>query len=125
MPTAQAVAPKRAAKAPAPPKQKKLFYRIQEVAEMTGLKPYVLRYWETQFKELAPEKDRSDQRRYREADVEIVRTIQDLLYNQKFTIAGARQRLRETRAGAAKALRRTTLQGIRQELCELMSRLSA
>ncbi len=72
----------------------KLFYRINEVAKVTGLKPYVLRYWETEFRELAPAKDRSDQRRYRPEDIEVVRAIRRLLYEERYTIKGARQRLR-------------------------------
>ncbi|MCL5271723.1 MAG: MerR family transcriptional regulator [bacterium] len=73
----------------------KLFYRINEVARMTGLKPYVLRYWETEFRELSPDKDASDQRRYRPADIEVVLAIRKLLYEDRFTIEGARKRLRE------------------------------
>jgi DNA-binding transcriptional MerR regulator len=74
---------------------KKLFYRIKEVAEMMGLKAYVLRYWETEFPELAPEKDSSDQRRYRDKDIHVLRAIRKLLYEDKFTIKGARPRLKE------------------------------
>lgn len=81
-------------------KPRKLFYRINEVAKMTGLKPYVLRYWETEFAELAPEKDTSDQRRYRQKDIEVIRAIRRLLYEEGFTIKGARQRLKiELRKG--------------------------
>jgi DNA-binding transcriptional MerR regulator len=83
----------------------KLFYRIQEVAKMTGLKPYVLRYWESEFKELAPDKDASEQRRYRQSDVEVILAIRKLLYEDRFTIQGARKRLRaelaKMRDGAA------------------------
>ncbi|MEN6627411.1 MAG: MerR family transcriptional regulator [Candidatus Sumerlaeia bacterium] len=73
----------------------KLFYRIQEVSRMTGLKPYVLRYWETEFPELSPAKDHSDQRRYRQADIDVVLAIRKLLYEDRFTIEGARRRLRD------------------------------
>lgn len=73
----------------------KLFYRIQEVSRMTGLKPYVLRYWETEFPELSPAKDHSDQRRYRQTDIDVVLAIRKLLYQDRFTIEGARKRLRE------------------------------
>ena len=73
---------------------RKLFYRIQEVAKMTGLKPYVLRYWESEFKDLAPAKDASDQRRYRQVDIEVILAIRKLLYEDRFTIQGARKRLR-------------------------------
>jgi DNA-binding transcriptional MerR regulator len=72
----------------------KLFYKINEVAQLTGLKPHVLRYWETEFRELSPAKDASDQRRYRKADIEVVQTIRKLLYEERFTIEGARKRLR-------------------------------
>ena len=108
----------------------KLFYRIQEVAEITGLKPYVLRFWETQFKELTPEKDKNDQRRYRRADIDAILKIKDLLYTQKFTIAGARQHLRAQRNQPKRRTKRgeptriSALRGIRAELCELMSRLT-
>ncbi len=71
----------------------KLFYRINEVASLTGVKPYVLRYWETEFPTLTPEKDQNDQRRYRRQDIELVLQIKALLYDEKYTIAGARRKL--------------------------------
>jgi DNA-binding transcriptional MerR regulator len=74
---------------------KKLFYKIHEVAEITGLKAHVLRYWETEFRELVPPKDGADQRRYRWADIEVVLAIRKLLYEERFTIEGARKRLRD------------------------------
>lgn len=75
--------------------RRKLFYRIHEVGQMTGLKPHVLRYWETEFRELAPEKDNSDQRRYRTSDIEVVFAIKKLLYEDRFTIEGARKKVKE------------------------------
>ncbi len=72
----------------------KLFYRIQEVSEITGVKPYVLRYWETQFSELKPEKDARGQRRYRKSDIEFIFQIKSLRYDAGYTIAGARQKLK-------------------------------
>ena len=72
----------------------KLFYRINEVSSVTQIKPYVLRYWETEFPMLAPEKDENDQRRYRRGDIELILEIKRLLYTEKFTIAGARKQLR-------------------------------
>lgn len=75
----------------------KLFYRINEVATITQVKPYVLRYWETEFPMLSPEKDENDQRRYRKSDIELVLEIKRLLYTEKFTIAGARKQLRSGR----------------------------
>jgi DNA-binding transcriptional MerR regulator len=118
---------------------KKLFYRIQEVSKITGLKPYVLRYWETQFPALAPEKDKSDQRRYRQPDIELILRIQDLLHRQKYTIAGARQLIQTERGGRSsarpapqpasspqpQATRQTQLRQIRAELCDILKQLNA
>ena len=73
--------------------KKKLFYRINEVSKITGLKPYVLRYWETEFPHLSPQKDDNDQRRYKQKDIDLILTIRQLLYEEKFTIAGAKQRI--------------------------------
>ncbi len=115
---------------------KKLFYRIQEVSKITGLKPYVLRYWETQFPALAPEKDKSDQRRYRQPDIELILRIQDLLHRQKYTIAGARQLIQSERGHGARCAqqpavtppqptRQTQLRQIRAELCDILKQLNA
>ena len=73
----------------------KLYYKIGEVAKFTGVKTHVLRYWETEFKAIRPNKSRSNQRLYRKQDVELILHLKDLLYNQGFTIAGARKKLRE------------------------------
>jgi DNA-binding transcriptional MerR regulator len=78
----------------------KLFYKINEVATITQLKPYVLRYWETEFPMLSPEKDDNDQRRYRRSDIELILQIKHLLYDEKFTIAGARKQLKQPRDAA-------------------------
>ncbi|MCX7718789.1 MAG: MerR family transcriptional regulator [Candidatus Sumerlaeaceae bacterium] len=79
----------------------KLFYKINEVATITQVKPYVLRYWETEFPLLSPEKDENDQRRYRRSDIELVLQIKNLLYEQKYTIAGARKQLKAMREGGS------------------------
>ncbi|HMD38550.1 MAG TPA: MerR family transcriptional regulator [Candidatus Acidoferrum sp.] len=71
------------------------FFRIGEVSRLTGLKPFVLRYWETEFPMLEPVKSSSGHRLYRQEDVEMVRRIKRLLYDEGFTIAGARRHLRE------------------------------
>jgi DNA-binding transcriptional MerR regulator len=71
------------------------FYRIGEVSRLTDLKPFVLRYWETEFSMLEPVKSPSGHRLYRQEDVEIVLRIKRLLYDEGFTIAGARRHLRE------------------------------
>jgi len=76
----------------------KLYFKIGEVAELTGVKPHVLRYWESEFGGFRPQKSRSNQRLYRQKDVELVLRLKDLLYNQGFTIAGARKKLREPAA---------------------------
>ena len=77
----------------ATPGIRKLYYSIREVAEMTDLKPHVLRYWETEFEALSPKKNRAGNRAYTERDVEVVQRIQSLLRDDKYTIEGARQRL--------------------------------
>jgi len=71
------------------------FYRIGEVSRLTSLKPFVLRYWETEFPMLEPVKSPSGHRLYRQEDVEMVLRIKRLLYDEGFTIAGARRHLRE------------------------------
>ena len=77
------------------PTTKKDFYRIGEVSRLTALKPFVLRYWETEFPMLEPVKSPSGHRLYRQEDVEMVLRIKRLLYDEGFTIAGARRHLRE------------------------------
>ena len=72
------------------PKVKKLYYSIGEVSEMTNLKSYVLRYWETEFNQLKPPKNRAGNRTYRQKDIEVILNIKELLYRKKFTIDGAR-----------------------------------
>ena len=69
---------------------KKLYYSIGEVSKMVGLKSYVLRYWETEFKQLSPPKNRAGNRTYRQKDIDLIMKIKDLLHEKKFTIEGAR-----------------------------------
>lgn len=71
----------------------KLYFKIGEVARLTGVKPYVLRYWETEFTGLGPKKSGTNQRQYRRKDVELVLEIKRLLYEKRFTIEGARKHL--------------------------------
>jgi DNA-binding transcriptional MerR regulator len=73
----------------------KPYFKIGEAARWCGVKPYVLRYWETEFKSVRPQKTRSQQRLYRRRDVELLLKIRHLLYEKRFTIEGARARLRE------------------------------
>ena len=71
----------------------KLYFKIGEVARLTGVKPYVLRYWETEFTGLGPKKSGTNQRQYRRKDVELVLEIKRLLYEKRFTVEGARKHL--------------------------------
>jgi DNA-binding transcriptional MerR regulator len=73
----------------------KLYFKIGEVSELLGVEPYVLRYWETEFTVLSPKKSGTGHRLYRRKDVELLLRIKHLLYDKKFTIEGARQRLHE------------------------------
>lgn len=75
----------------------KLFYRINDVADITGVPPYVLRYWESEFPMLRPERDEKGERRYRKSDIELIFQIKKLVYEQRFTLAGARQQLKAMR----------------------------
>ena len=72
----------------------KLYFKIGEVADLVGVKPYVLRYWETEFSVVRPAKTRSQHRLYRRKDVETLLQIKRLLHDERFTIAGARRRLK-------------------------------
>ena len=74
---------------------KKLYYSIGDVSEMTDLKQYVLRYWETEFAILNPAKNRAGNRTYKDEDIKIIRHIKELLYEKKFTIRGAKQYLED------------------------------
>src|SRR4051794_1079789 len=73
--------------------QKRLYYKIGEAYKALGIQPYVLRYWETEFPALTPSKSRSGQRVYSEKELEIIRRIKELLYDEGYTIAGAKKKL--------------------------------
>ncbi len=83
------------------PAEGKRYYRIGEVSKLTGIKPYVLRYWESEFRWMSPTKSRSKQRLYRQRDIEVIQLIKRLLYEERYTIAGARKKLRELGVGRA------------------------
>lgn len=72
----------------------KLYFRIGEVAELVGVEPHVLRYWETEFRSIRPEKSRKGQRIYSRRDVETLLKVKELLYGHRYTIAGAKRKLR-------------------------------
>ena len=73
---------------------KKLYYSIGEISQKTGLKQYVLRYWETEFSHIKPSKNRAGNRVYKESDFHNIEELKDLLHNRKFTIKGAKQYLK-------------------------------
>ncbi|MGD0623990.1 MAG: MerR family transcriptional regulator [Thermodesulfobacteriota bacterium] len=75
----------------------KLYYKIGEVSQITGVEPYVLRYWESEFKIVTPMRTNSRQRLYRRRDLELILEIKKLLYEEKFTIAGAKKKMRRMR----------------------------
>jgi DNA-binding transcriptional MerR regulator len=80
---------------------KKTYYSISEVCGLTGLEPHVLRYWETEFSQLRPKKNRAGNRAYRDKDIEVVKYIKQLLYEEQFTIPGAKKRLAEPKIETA------------------------
>ena len=100
----------------------KLYFKIGEVAKIVGVKPYVLRYWETEFSVIKPGKTRSKHRLYRRRDVETLLKIKDLLHERRFTIEGARKHLREAavEGQAAAQSPRADLKMLRQIRDELL-----
>ena len=80
-----------------PPIPEKLFFKIGEVAELVGIEQHVLRYWEEEIELLKPKKNKSGQRLYQKKDVELIFEIKQLLYAEKFTVAGAQKRLKKNR----------------------------
>ena len=108
---------------PAQPVQE--FFSIGEVCQFTDLKPHVLRYWESQFRFLNPAKNRSGNRVYKSREVELIMLVKHLLYTEKYTIEGARQRIDhyrrtgELRGAARKALATETIQELRIALEEI------
>ena len=102
------------------------FFSIGEVCELTGLKPHVLRYWESQFTFLNPAKNRSGNRVYQRREVELILLVKHLLYTEKYTIDGARQKVDEQRKGgglrsaARAALTVQTLEALEADLNDLM-----
>ena len=98
------------------------FYSIGEVCALTDLKPHVLRYWESQFRFLNPAKNRSGNRVYKSREVELIMLVKHLLYAEKYTIEGARQRIEQYRRSgelktqAARAASRATLRELQEQL---------
>jgi len=109
----------------------KLYFRIGEVSKLTQTKPYVLRFWETEFPTLKPAKSKSGHRLYRRRDVELVLEIKRLLYGKRFTISGARKHLADSSRGEGEqrhlfraTLDATELRAIRHELQSILTILS-
>lgn len=101
------------------------FFSIGEVCALTDLKPHVLRYWESQFRFLNPAKNRSGNRVYKSREVELIMLVKHLLYTEKYTIEGARQRIEhyrrtgELRGAARSATERETLRELRESIDEV------
>ncbi len=112
------------------PIAKKAYYSIGEVCDLTGLKDHVLRYWETQFDVLNPTKNRAGNRVYRPKEIELVLLVKHLLYEEKYTIEGARRKLQEMRKSGELAEERQevvepeVLAGMKAELKELLNVLT-
>jgi DNA-binding transcriptional MerR regulator len=110
----------------------KLYRPISEVAEVVGVKPHVLRYWETQFSMLRPKKNRAGNRMYRPDEVKLLFRIKELLYDRRFTIAGAKRHLLDLRKEPAtaqvelvfgEAEKKLVLHEVKTELKQLLGRL--
>jgi DNA-binding transcriptional MerR regulator len=119
-------------KAQLPPIPAKRYFTIGEVSELCGVKPHVLRYWEQEFTQLRPVKRRGNRRYYQHHEVLLIRRIRELLYDQGFTISGARNRLdelanepsaRPARSGANAAAAKSGLGRLRQELKTVIEQL--
>ena len=113
-----------------PPIPAKRYFTIGEVSDLCGVKPHVLRYWEQECTQLKPVKRRGNRRYYQHHEVLLIRKIRELLYEQGFTISGARNRLGDTREApqdpdAAVRLTATELQSLRAELNNVSDMLSA
>ncbi len=110
----------------------RLYYAISEVSDLVGVKPHVLRYWETQFKMLRPKKGRGGARMYRKRDIEVLFEIKQLLYDQRFTIAGARRRILDDRSSDKEQIelpftkldREEMLRALRKDMEGLLTLLS-
>lgn len=109
----------------------KLYFKIGEVSELIGVKPHVLRYWESEFAPLRPGKSRTQQRLYQRKDIELLLRVKDLLYRQGFTIAGAKKQLRQPVEEPEQldllpqvSSERAILEQLRQDLIRLRKSLS-
>ena len=101
---------------------KKLYYSIGEVSKLVGLKSYVLRYWETEFKQLNPPKNRAGNRTYRQKDIDLILKIKDLLHGKKFTIEGARSVIssKAPNISTVKTIDRKIISQLKNELQQIL-----
>lgn len=114
-----------------PDSDSKLYRSISEVSDLVGVKPHVLRYWETQFSMLRPKKNRAGNRMYRPEEIKLLLHIKELLYDRRFTIAGARRRLLDQRKegspqveiGFAEAEKKLVIHEVKDELRQILTRL--
>ena len=106
-----------------PPIPSKRYFTIGEVSELCGVKPHVLRYWEQEFPQLKPVKRRGNRRYYQRQDVITIRQIRGLLYDEGFTIGGARNRLDGDVAREDNSLSQQVIRQVRAELEELLRQL--
>ena len=98
---------------------KKLYYSIGEVSEITGLKQYVLRYWESEFTQLNPSKNSAGNRNYRKSDIDLINEIKDLLYDRRFTIKGAKQHLKDKVKQSPSAANNEQVKSIKEKVIKL------
>ena len=110
----------------------KLYYSISEVAEMTGLEPYVLRFWEKEFPLLKPKKNRAGNRSYQQKDIDLINQIKHFLYDEGYTIDGAKSKLKtlryegeEAKLVTEKMRLKNLLMEVRKELSELLKVVSS
>jgi len=99
------------------------YFRIGEASRIIGVEPYVLRYWESEFPQIRPQRAVSNQRTYQRKDLETLLEIKRLLYDEKMTIEGAKQRLKQDRVGKM-TLDRQLVQSIKRELDEILKILT-
>jgi DNA-binding transcriptional MerR regulator len=102
----------------------RLYFRIGEVSTITGVPPYVLRYWESEFPALQPRKSGGGQRLYRKRDVAMILEIKKLLYQERYTVAGARRRMTEREERARRLEARAAIQRLRAGLEGILKQLS-
>jgi len=108
----------------------KLYYSIAEVSEITGIKPYVLRFWEKEFGLLKPKKNKAGNRSYQQKDIDLINQIKHLLYEEGYTIEGARSKLKNLKRNhlgpmvAEKMRLQNLLEEIRKEISALLETLS-